>query len=47
MINQRLSELSSDMQVFNDRVKSYNEALKSSGFDNLIGYMDSESIRKK
>ena len=28
MINQRLSELSSDMQVFNDRVKPYNEALK-------------------
>ena len=30
MINQILSKLSSDMQVFNRRVNTYNEALKSS-----------------
>ena len=28
IINQRLSNLLSDIQVFNDRVKPYNEALK-------------------
>ena len=47
MINYRLSKLSCDMQVFHDRVKPYNEALKRSGFYKLRGYMDSESIRKK
>ena len=46
MINYRLSKLSCDMQVFHDRVKPYNEALKRSGFYKLRGYMDSESIRK-
>ena len=29
MVNIRLNNLSSDIQVFNDRVKPYNEALKT------------------
>ena len=46
MIYQRLSNLSSDMYVFNDGVELYSEAPKNSGFDNLKGYMNSEFIRK-
>ena len=46
MIYQRLSNLSSGIQVFIDRVKSYNEALENSGLDNSKVYMDSEPIRK-
>ena len=34
------------MQVLNDGVKPYNEALKRSEFDQLGGYMDFEFFRK-
>ena len=46
MINQILSTLSSDMQVFNNRVNAYNDALRNRRFDNLQRYMDYESTRK-
>ena len=32
------------MQVFNDRVNPYNEALRNRRFDNLQGYMDSRNL---
>ena len=46
MINLRLSGLSSNMNIFNDRTKPYNEALARSDFDDVKGYIDSKFVRK-
>ena len=46
MINPRLHDLSSDIQVFNDKVNTYNEALENGGFDNLNGYINCEYTKK-
>ena len=45
MINRRISSLSCNIHVYNDRVKPYNTALRNSGFDDLKGYMNPEHIK--
>ena len=45
MINRRLSSLSCNINIYNDRVEPYNTALRSSGFNDLKGYMNPEHIR--